>query len=250
MRLVRLLCLILAISLAGCAETKYRSDAMPPLASSQARIVFFRNGSFVGADLQTGILYDGSVVGNSKPGTYFYIDTAPGEHDISTTGDVNSHLAFTLQAGETKYVKTGLGLGQFAGRIEPELVNPGRAMKELPELTFAPSGPIHVAGKPGAGAKDPAPEPAPAPMPMPEAAPAAATPQPPADPEQRRQLHLGTSSNSVEELARRVKQCDANHGAELVSSDGPIEYYREQCRDGRVFRAKCEFHQCVETDAD
>ncbi len=258
MRLVRWLCLILVLSLAGCAETKYRSDAMPPIVSNQARIVFFRNSSFVGAELQTGILYDSSVVGNSRPGTYFYIDTAPGEHDISTTGDVNSHLTFPIAAGETKYVKTALGLGQFAGRIEPELVPASRAMRELPDLTFAPTGPLYVPGKPGA--TDTAPEPqttAPMLAPGPETAPAAepppasnATPDPQAESDRPAPMRLGTSSNSVEELARRAKQCDAVHGAALVSTDGPIEYYREQCRDGRVFRAKCEFHQCVETDSE
>ncbi len=269
MHLVRRLCLLVAIiSLAGCAETKYRGDAMPPVASNQARIVFFRNSSFVGADLQTGILYDGGVIGNSRPGTYFYIDTTPGTHDISTTGDVNSHLSFALGAGETKYVKTALGLGQFAGRIEPELVGANRAQKELPELTFAPTGPIYVPGKPATTTPDPTPDPVPysAPPPAPEpqtavpareaaptvespavtAAPAAAGPA--ASRDRYARLRLGTSSNSVEELARRARQCDAVYGAELVSSDGPVELYREQCRDGRVFQAKCEFHQCVEID--
>jgi hypothetical protein len=264
MRLFSWLCLTLIASLAGCAETKYRSDAMPPLAANQARIVFFRNSSFVGATLQTGILYDGSVVGNSKPGTYFYIDTTPGAHDISTTGDVNSHLGLSLEAGETRYVKTGMGLGQFAGRIEPEAVNSNRALRELPELTFAPSGPSYVAGKPGAiqtGESEPAMRPQPA-LPAPESAPAPETapvptsapvanaaPEQPAE-SQAGPIRLGPSSNSVEEMALREKHCEALHGAELVSSDGPIEYYREQCRDGRVIRAKCQYRQCFDTDGN
>lgn len=256
------ICLAAALTLAACAETKYRSDAMPTPGAKQARIVFFRNSSFVGAEMQTGILYDGSVVGNSRSGTYFYIDTTPGTHDVSTTNDVNSHLNFALAPGETAYVKTGVGLGQFAGRIEPELVNAGRAMRELPDLKFAPSGPTYVAGKPAemqmtpaaqAQPAEPAPEPAPLPAPIavPTAsiAPATAIVQEPLEPPAR-PMRLGESSNSVEELALRTKRCEAAHGAELVSSDGPIEYYREHCRDGRVFRAKCQFRQCVEIDSD
>ena len=275
MRLVLRLCLITLVCLTGCAETKYRGDAMPGIAASQARIVFFRNSSFVGADMQTGILYDGSLVGNSRPGTYFYIDTTPGTHDISTTGDPNSHLGLTLQPGATRYVKTGLGLGQFAHTIEPESVDPNRALKELPELTFAPSGPVYVAGKPETSPAEaevtpaqpateplqeapspspmpaPVPEPAPSPAPMPDPTPAPAVQQDQnAAQNDEVPFHLGTSSNSVEELARREKQCETVHGAALVSSDGPIEYYREQCRDGRVFRAKCQFRQCVEIDSD
>jgi hypothetical protein len=257
------ICLVAALTLAACAETKYRSDAMPTPGANQARIVFFRNSSFVGAEMQTGILYDGSVVGNSRSGTYFYIDTTPGTHDVSTTNDVNSHLTFALAPGETAYIKTGAGLGQFAGRIEPELVNAGRAMRELPELKFAPSGPTYVAGKPAelqmvpatqAQPAEPAPEPAPTTTTTTSAAtavsiaPAAAIVQEPLEP--ARPMRLGESSNSVEELALRTKQCEAAHGAELVSTDGPIEYYREHCRDGRVFRAKCQFRQCVEIDSD
>ncbi|HEX7643690.1 MAG TPA: DUF2846 domain-containing protein [Burkholderiaceae bacterium] len=252
------LCLILIAGLAGCADTKYRSDAMPPLAAGQARIVFFRNTSFVGANLQTGILYDGSTVGNSRPGTYFYIDTTSGTHDISTSNDTGSHLPLTLEAGETRYVKTGLGLGQLAGRIEPESVSSDRALRELPELTFAPSGPTYVPGKPGAAQAEspmapepaiPPPEPAPVPHPVSNAAPAPAAEPSPAT-NQTGQIRLGTSSNSVEEMALREKHCEALHGAELVSSDGPIEYYREQCRDGRVIRAKCQYRQCIDIDSD
>lgn len=265
MRLYPWLCLTLCASLAGCADTKYRSDAMPPLAANQARIVFFRNTSFVGANLQTGIVYDGNVVGNSRAGTYFYIDTTPGTHDISTSNDLNSHLGLTLAAGETRFVKTGMGLGQLAGRIEPESVSSDRALRELPELTFAPSGRTYVAGKPDALQAEPEPVAPPAPAPMPVAAPAPApipatepatepalvpSAEPQASPNPTGQIRLGTSSNSVEEMALREKHCEALHGAELVSSDGPIEYYREQCRDGRVIRAKCQYRQCIDIDSD
>jgi len=250
---MRLFSCIFLILLAGCAETRYRSEAMPPVAANQARIVFFRNTSFVGADLQTGIMYDGAVVGNSKPGSYFYIDTTPGTHDVSTTGDPNSHLELTLTAGETSYVKTGMGLGQFAGRIEPELVSAGRAQNELPELSFAPSGPTYVAGKPGAAQEEPAAPPAPMPAPAePDPTPAAMplSPQNQAIAGPPSQIRLGPSSNTVEEMAQREKRCEALRGAELVSSDGPIEYYREQCRDGRVIRAKCQYGQCLSIDSD
>ena len=243
--------------------------------------------SFVGADLQAGILYDGKQVGISKPGTYFYIDTTPGTHDLSTTGDVNNHFGVTLAPGETRYIKTGLGLGQSAGRIEPETVSPERALRELPDLTFSPAGPTYVAGKPevspppppqpscgamGAAScpaavdtapvneADPTPQPMPQPTPAPvpvQAAPVqpAALEQmpqrtPDADGDKPREFQLGASSNTVEDLARRDKQCEPVRGAELISSDGPIEYYREQCKDGRVFRAKCQFHQCVEIDSN
>jgi hypothetical protein len=231
MRLVHRFALFLPLAaiLAGCGDTKYRADAMPPIEANQARIVFFRNASFVGADMQTGILYDGSRIGDSKPGSYFYIDTTPGTHDVSTTNDTNSHLSFPLAPGQTRYVKTEVGLGQFAGRIEPELVDPSRAMRELPELTFAPSGPTYVAGKPVTAPAD------------------QATDMQVAAPDQPRR---GGSSDEVDNLARREKQCDPINSAELVSSDGSIEYYRAQCRDGRVFRAKCQSQQCVEIDSD
>ena len=57
---------------------------------------------------------------------------------------------------------------------------------------------------------------------------------------------VGVSSATVEQLARR-HACTghgAGQGAGLVTAPGPVEVYRLQCADGKVFMARCELRQC------
>jgi hypothetical protein len=53
----------------------------------------------------------------------------------------------------------------------------------------------------------------------------------------------GVSSVTVEKLAR-AQQCSGGQGAGLVTEPGPVEVYRMQCDDGKVFMARCELRQC------
>ncbi|GIZ51549.1 hypothetical protein [Noviherbaspirillum aridicola] len=52
----------------------------------------------------------------------------------------------------------------------------------------------------------------------------------------------GTSSATVEKLARGAG-C-SGPAAGLITEKGPVEVYRMQCDDGRVFLARCELRQC------
>lgn len=54
---------------------------------------------------------------------------------------------------------------------------------------------------------------------------------------------VGVSSNTVEQLARQ-HACGGSAGAGLVTPEGPVEVYRMQCADGKVFMARCELRQC------
>lgn len=54
----------------------------------------------------------------------------------------------------------------------------------------------------------------------------------------------GVSSATVETMAKKVG-CTGGRGAGLLTPQGPIEVYRMQCDDGRVFKARCEMRQCT-----
>ena len=56
-------------------------------------------------------------------------------------------------------------------------------------------------------------------------------------------FRLGVSSSTVEKLARQ-QACSGGQGAALVSEQGPVEVYRMQCDNGKVFMARCELRQC------
>ncbi|MGZ5202650.1 MAG: hypothetical protein ACXWC4_23050 [Telluria sp.] len=53
----------------------------------------------------------------------------------------------------------------------------------------------------------------------------------------------GVSSVTVEKMARG-QQCSGGQGAGLVTENGPVEVYRMQCDNGKVFMARCELRQC------
>ena len=61
-------------------------------------------------------------------------------------------------------------------------------------------------------------------------------------PIERVPYRVGVSSVTVEQLARR--HACSGQGAALVTEPGPIEVYRLQCADGRMFMARCELRQC------
>ena len=84
--------------------------------------------------------------------------------------------------------------------------------------------------------------------PVPASAPVAA---PPAAPQlvdaggaaiERVPYRVGVSSATVEQLARQ--HACTGQGAGLVTAPGPVEVYRLQCADGKVFMARCELRQC------
>ncbi|QJE01024.1 hypothetical protein HH212_14115 [Massilia forsythiae] len=83
-------------------------------------------------------------------------------------------------------------------------------------------------------------------MPAP-AAPLRSTPSGLADaggaPIQKIPFRTGVSSATVETMARK-QACSGGQGAGLITDPGPVEVYRMQCDDGKVFMARCELRQC------
>jgi hypothetical protein len=61
-------------------------------------------------------------------------------------------------------------------------------------------------------------------------------------PIERVPYRVGVSSVTVEQLARQ--HACVGQGAGLVTEPGPVEVYRLQCTDGKVFMARCELRQC------
>ncbi|MBV8665927.1 MAG: hypothetical protein JO269_05515 [Burkholderiaceae bacterium] len=58
------------------------------------------------------------------------------------------------------------------------------------------------------------------------------------------EIRLGTSSGTVEKMAKQ-QGCETRLGAALVGESGPVEHYRVSCDNGSVFMARCELRQCV-----
>jgi hypothetical protein len=129
----------LAAVIAGCASgPKYQDVAksIPALKPNEGRVFFFRSSSVVGAAVQADIRLNGTVVGTSIPGGFFYVDRPAGNYVAASSTETEKTLSFTLAAGETKYVRSSVGLGLLVGRVILELGDPKAAQAEIETLSY------------------------------------------------------------------------------------------------------------------
>lgn len=140
MKFIRLcVVMLLTIMVSACASGPKLAEmksAIPTLKADQGRIYFYRSSSMMGAAIQPSIMLNGKVVGDSKPGGFFFVDQAPGAKEVSTSTEVEKKLTFTLEAGQTRYVKTVIGFGFAVGRVQPELVDNATGQKELEDTSY------------------------------------------------------------------------------------------------------------------
>ena len=136
---IRLVSVFAAVLLvAGCASgPKYSEVAArtPALKGGEGRIYFYRESSMLGAALQPDIKLNGAVVGSSKPGGYFYVDRPAGSYVASASTETEKTASFTLDAGETKYLKSSPSFGIVVGRIVITIESPEKAKLELASLS-------------------------------------------------------------------------------------------------------------------
>ena len=139
-RLSKLLCVfVLALLATGCASGLKHSEmasSIPVLKNGDGRIYFFRSSSMFGAAMQPDIKLNGEVVGESKPGGFFFVDRAAGKYVASTSTETEKTLSFLSDAGETKYVRSSVSFGVMVGRVVLELETPEKAKEELSSLSY------------------------------------------------------------------------------------------------------------------
>jgi hypothetical protein len=137
---ISIICFVTAIT--GCASgVKYKdmASSIPPVAPDKGRIFFYRTRSMVGAAVQPSIVLDGEKVGNSQPGGFFYVDKAPGVHEIKVATEAEKTRSLNLALQEIKYVKTSLDFGFIVGRPVIDVMDPQNAVEDLPDLGYTGS---------------------------------------------------------------------------------------------------------------
>lgn len=130
--IIRLALLTGTLLLVGCASAPQQDARSTPSATPAAtpaegtgRIVFYRPSGLFGFGMRPDILLDGKRVGQSAPGTQFYVDTVPGVHRIvvpNSTYPGERPLEVTVRNKETIFVRTSLGGSAFGGRTNVELI--------------------------------------------------------------------------------------------------------------------------------
>jgi hypothetical protein len=138
-----LLATVLVLLLAGCAATGMPAvqmqDALATLPSRMGRIVFYRDNAFAGAAVQPSILVDGTVVGESKPGCFFFSDVTPGAHEIEARTEASTRMSVSIDEGQTRYVRSAISMGIMVGRVQFTLADDTEALRQLPSLRFTGS---------------------------------------------------------------------------------------------------------------
>ena len=123
----------------GCAtgiKHEQMAASMPSVKQGEGRIYFFRSSSMFGAAVQPDISLDGQVVGVSKPGGFFFVDRPAGSHVASASTETEKKVTFVLKAGETKYIRSSVGMGIAVGRVILEPETPEKAQAELGSLSY------------------------------------------------------------------------------------------------------------------
>jgi len=130
--------LLLALLLPACASgPKYSSlvATQPGVAPGQGRIYFYRP-SALGTAVQPDINLNGQKVGTAKPHGVYFVDRAPGDCVVTAATETEKKLTFTLEPGQTRYVRLKMQLGVLVGRVVPELVDRNEAEEEMRDLSF------------------------------------------------------------------------------------------------------------------
>ncbi|MGO4815219.1 DUF2846 domain-containing protein [Cupriavidus sp. 2MCAB6] len=140
-RVVRMVIGGMAISflMAGCASGVKHSEmaaSIPTIKPGEGRIYFLRSASMFGAAIQPDLRLNSQVVGESKPGGFFFVDRPAGKYVASASTETEKTLSFVLDGGETKYVRSSPSIGLMVGRVVLELETPDKAKEELSSLSY------------------------------------------------------------------------------------------------------------------
>ena len=131
--------IIASVLLAGCATSGPKfsemTATMSPRKPDMGRIYFYRT-TVLGAAVQPGVRLNGEVVGQAVPNGFFYVDSPPGNYQVSTETEVERKLTFTLEAGQVRYVRLNISMGFFVGHVYGELVEEAKGQEEIADLHY------------------------------------------------------------------------------------------------------------------
>ena len=136
--LILVFILLTGACLLGCASGAKFTEVQPKMAAEtpgMSRIFFYRT-SVLGAALQPDILLNDYRVGKAVAQGFFYVDRSPGNYVVATSTEVERKLSFTLEEGQTRYVRFSVGVGFFVGHVYGELVDNSVAVEEIKDCKY------------------------------------------------------------------------------------------------------------------
>jgi len=109
--------------------------SMPAAATDMGRIYFYRTTA-LGAAVQPDVRLNGEVIGKAVPNGFFYADRPAGNYQVATETEVERKLTFTLEPGQTRYVRLNIAMGFFVGHIYGELVDEAKGREEIADMRY------------------------------------------------------------------------------------------------------------------
>lgn len=104
----RFLLFCLALALVGCGAASQQKLALPEVAPTKARLIFYRGANPYDGLAWTRVLLNGESIGAAPPGTVFYRDVSPGVYQIGVDSEKlypGQAKAVAVDAGSTTYIK-------------------------------------------------------------------------------------------------------------------------------------------------
>ena len=137
--MLKLLIIIgLSLLVFGCASGQKFAEVQSKIQNLDAdagRIFIYRSTTF-GAAIQPKIKLNGEKVGTSVAKGFFFLDRKPGNYEIMTSTEVDRKLSFTLEDGQTRYVRFDVSMGFFVGHVYPKLVESEVGKKEIQKCSY------------------------------------------------------------------------------------------------------------------
>lgn len=136
MNFARRLLIASMVLVAGCATGPTFTEAtksLAPPAAGNGRVYFYRE-SLAGGAWKPEIQANSIAIGPSLAGSYYFRDLPAGKYKIGTTMDHDEKVELTLNAGETRFVRTSFVFFKF--QVRPAVVAQEQAVEEMKGLSF------------------------------------------------------------------------------------------------------------------
>jgi uncharacterized protein YceK len=149
MKKILLATIVSSVILSGCSSVPMESKELTKSAQSfsapsvdNSGIYVYRKNSMLGAALKKDVLIDGSCVGETAPGIFFYQEVAGNEpHTISTESEFsNNDLVINAESGQLYFVEQFIKMGAFVGGAGLQEVDEKIGKEEVLKINLAKKG--------------------------------------------------------------------------------------------------------------
>jgi hypothetical protein len=128
----------LGLVLSACASGPKFTELKPDMTarnSDMGRIFFYRSTA-LGALLNPDVFLNNERVGEAKAQGFFFVDRPAGSYTASTQTEVERTVSFTLDKGQTRFIRFNVSIGFLVGHVYGEVMEEADAMQEIVDCKY------------------------------------------------------------------------------------------------------------------